>query len=246
MAESAKTVEPTAAPECGTPATGSKRCGAQLRGRPGVCCRQWAMVGKQRCARHGGLTPTGPANANFVHGAYSAALPKSLRRDFERYVNDPELISARTELAVLRCRLTALAARLGTGETGEAWGRLRKALVKSREACEARDADALRAALRIATDVTDDANNREQAAENYMTAVERFTAVCSREARRLVEARMTCSVEQVHAVFQALASAVLANVASADERRKIAADVNRLRILSAGELDEMAGGTGRT
>ena len=54
-----------------------KRCGAQLRKRPGQYCRKPGME-NGRCKLHGGATPRGIASANFKDGRYSKHLPGRL------------------------------------------------------------------------------------------------------------------------------------------------------------------------
>jgi hypothetical protein len=235
----------TVAPVCTEPAQnsespGSRRCGAKLRGKDGKTCNQWGIAPSGRCRLHGGASPRGSDHPSFVTGAYSRELPKSLRKDFLRFVNDPELISARTELAVLRTRLLALSGRVETGETADAWLRLRDQLAKAKAACEERDIDAVRAALAPAIEVTTSANETEAAWHAYVVLCERFTAIAAREARRLVDAKLMCSAETVHTIVHSIAAIVLREVRDTRTRAVIAEAIQRLRLLGRDELDELS------
>jgi hypothetical protein len=58
-----------------------------------------------RCRLHGGKTPGGIASPHWKHGRYSRYVPNGLRRDYERTVADPELLSIEDLVAAQRARL---------------------------------------------------------------------------------------------------------------------------------------------
>jgi hypothetical protein len=58
-----------------------------------------------RCRLHGGKTPGGIASPNWKHGRYSRYVPNGLRRDYERTVADPDLLSIEDLVAAQRARL---------------------------------------------------------------------------------------------------------------------------------------------
>src|SRR3990167_2330995 len=98
-------------------------CGAKTR--KGVPCRAYAMP-NGRCRMHGGATPSGPASANYRHGRYSKYLPARLAERYLEAESDPELLSLRSELALVQARLPALLRQVDTGEAGALWLAARK------------------------------------------------------------------------------------------------------------------------
>lgn len=47
------------------------RCGAQLRGQPGVYCRKYPAENRTRCRLHGGASPTGADHPSYLAGRRS-------------------------------------------------------------------------------------------------------------------------------------------------------------------------------
>lgn len=62
------------------------RCGAQLRGQPGVFCQKFPVKGRTRCRFHGGKSPTGYDHPSFLHGRRSRYRVR--RGDYERVTRD--------------------------------------------------------------------------------------------------------------------------------------------------------------
>lgn len=69
-----------------------------------------------RCKFHGGATPVGPAAPSWKHGRHSKYLPSGLAAKYHDALNDPELTSLRSELALVDGRVSELLEALG--ETG--------------------------------------------------------------------------------------------------------------------------------
>lgn len=220
-----------------------KLCGAQLRKRPGEFCRKPVMVGATRCERHGAKSRKGSEHPRWKSGAFSKYLPRDLRKRYEAWLSDSELLAARNEVAMLKSRLQELAGRLSTGETADAWLKLRDQLAKARAACDERDIDKVKAALAPATETVNAANANEAAWEAFTQLAERATLVAQREARRVLEGKMYATAEQVRWLVSSITNAVLANVRDSGERAAIANAIDRLRVLGREELDGMAAGT---
>lgn len=82
-------------------------CGAKNR-RGGRC--SVAPMPNGKCYRHGGATPIGPANANFIHGRHSKMLKdvKGLGAHYDRALEDPDLLRLDAEIALIDARLLSL------------------------------------------------------------------------------------------------------------------------------------------
>lgn len=93
----------------------------------GGLCDDWAMRGRTRCRRHGGKSLVGTAAPSYRTGKYSKYLPDRLREKYESSQTDPDLLSLRSEVALVDSRLTDLLSRVDTGESGQLWTNLKKA-----------------------------------------------------------------------------------------------------------------------
>lgn len=212
-------------------------CGAQLRGRPGVYCQKPPLKGRTRCRLHGGLVPRGDALPQYKHGLYSKALPKNLRDEFKRLVNDPELLSARAEVALLQIRLKQLASRVGSNSSIEGWKRLRDTFAEFRAANAAGDAPRMLEALNTIQQTIDGAVADDEAWSDLVEAVERATAVGAREWRRLADNQQMATYDQVRLIVMSIAEAVMLHVKDQTARAAIAEHIGRLRIIEPIALD---------
>jgi hypothetical protein len=86
-----------------------------------------------RCRMHGGASLSGVASPRWKHGRYSKCVPKNLRGDYLRAVNDPELLSLKDGLALLDARMRALLRRMAESEPPP-WGRAIDALTNYKTA----------------------------------------------------------------------------------------------------------------
>lgn len=117
------------------------RCGAKLR--HGGTCKQYPITGRNRCRLHGGATPVaGPTHPNWKHGRRSklfSHLPSKLRASFEASITDPDLLSVRSELALVDSRLHELLDRLNSGETHDRMVKLSTTIHQLQSATNAPD-----------------------------------------------------------------------------------------------------------
>jgi hypothetical protein len=95
-------------------------CGAQLRNRPGVYCRQRPIKGRRRCRLHGGKSvPPGPGHHLYKHGRdskWTQALGKygSL---YEQARDSEDLLDLRRQIAVMDVAVQKYAARVESLDT---------------------------------------------------------------------------------------------------------------------------------
>ncbi len=86
------------------------RCGAKLRftgtrpDNPTKYCKKFPKKGRTRCERCGGGSPVGPETHSWKHGHYSVLtpLPAKLAADYERLLEDEQLLSLKSEIALQR------------------------------------------------------------------------------------------------------------------------------------------------
>lgn len=90
------------------------RCGAKTRS--GGSCQRFPVRGRERCPKHGGKTPRGPASPHWKHGQRSRYLPRGLRQRVERLISDPDLVALDLEVATVRGLIEAALERHVEGE----------------------------------------------------------------------------------------------------------------------------------
>lgn len=102
---------------------GSQCCLGKTRG--GWPCTNSILGTGNRCKMHGGAgSGPGPGHPAFKHGRTSYIadkLPERFREAFGKFVDDPELLSLRPEIAVVDSRFYELLEKLDTGESATAW-----------------------------------------------------------------------------------------------------------------------------
>src|SRR5262249_13022945 len=97
------------------PLTTSRRCTARSK-TSGQQCKNPAVLPTDKCRIHGGLSLRGVAHPQYKNGAHSKYLPRHLRRDYQRAIKDPELLSLRNQVALLAAREMELAKELSKTE----------------------------------------------------------------------------------------------------------------------------------
>jgi hypothetical protein len=106
------------------------RCGTKLKftgtgpENPPKYCKNWPSkeLGGDRCRFcGGGRKNQGIANGRFKDGSQSRYLPKRMLADYEEAIADPNLISLRSDIAVVRARTNDLLKRVDSGEAGQIW-----------------------------------------------------------------------------------------------------------------------------
>lgn len=81
--------------------------------RTGKPCKAYAMKGRAKCYYHGGKTPRGAASPHTTHGRYSKDLPNRLFSMLTEELQNPDLLTLTTDIALTDVRLRDLAGQLG-------------------------------------------------------------------------------------------------------------------------------------
>jgi len=67
---------------------------------------------------------TGPSHPAFKHGRFSKHFPTKLAARIQESYDDPDLLSAKRDVAILDARILAIAERFDAGGSGELWAKL--------------------------------------------------------------------------------------------------------------------------
>jgi hypothetical protein len=100
----------------------------------GIQCNRSAVSGKRVCTVHGGLTPSGIASPNFKTGKYSKFLPDKLSARYEEALEDTELLTLKSEVALIDSRLTDILENIQSDDTRSLWIDLQSAWERYRNA----------------------------------------------------------------------------------------------------------------
>lgn len=199
------------------------RCGAKTKS--GAPCRAAAMRPSGRCRIHGGLTPTGVALPQTVHGRYSKHLPRALAQAVAEVRNDPELLNLSDEIALLHGRVAQLLARLGTGEAGRHWRRLHQTWAAVEAATRSGDAAAFREAAESHRGAIQAGRVDSGVWEDLDRALDRLAKLTRQETDRRLKAGDAIPRAVFEAAFRGLIWAVKAHVVDAQTLANIQRDM---------------------
>lgn len=205
----------------GEPMTDKKICGAKTSS--GGECQSTILCRNGRCRVHGGATPRGVASPHFKHGRYSKSLPAQLGARYLEAQRDPGLHELRDEIALTDARITELLGRLGTGESGAAWLRLREVFARLIDAITEQNAVLVQARLEMIRRILAGGDDTAAWADiNRM--IEQRRRLVESERKYMLQAEHMLSVEEVLALTGSLLASVKANVADRDAMARIAQD----------------------
>lgn len=130
------------------------RCTAKSK-QSGEQCKRNTSLGRTVCAIHGGKTPVGLASPHIKTGRWSKDLPTQLAARYAETENDPELLSLRQDIRLIDTLILDNFSRLDSGESGEAWDMMRKAVDKLEDGINDEKWMLVKKALREMRDVID-------------------------------------------------------------------------------------------
>lgn len=207
------------------------RCGAKLRlTNPPRYCMQWPSQDSHsgRCRLHGADSLRGAAHPQARHLRYSAYMPRGLAEAAQAALNDPELLSLRTNIAVTDARLAEVWQGVAAGgrlavldEIGEAVHQLDRA---RQQGNENQQAEALAALLRAARA----AGDTQRALGEISKLTEERRRLVETETRRIVAGRDTLTIEAAYGLVSMLVDIVLRHVSDRAQRQSILREVQPL------------------
>jgi hypothetical protein len=173
------------------------RCGVRNKRIGGrEFCGSWPVKGRTRCRMHGGKTLVGTASPNYRSGRYSTYVPTGLRARYEQAHTDPDLLSLRSELALVDARLGDLLSRVTTGESGQLWMDLRKAHRAFTRARLAQDVHQMSVALAKQELIIESATQDHAAWAEIAELIEQRRKLAESESKRLVALQYVLTHEQ--------------------------------------------------
>ena len=187
----------------------SRKCaGKKTNGDP---CKAWAQHHSDYCVacerKRSGQFKPGPLSPSYKHGRYAKVVPTKLLQAYQDGLSDPELLSQKDEVAVLRARLEQLIGRTETGESDAAWDSLKNAkhefelhVSQSSPVSQQKAQDALQQIMGLI--------DSGHSARLAWADVERLTALLDKlkasERKRLMEAKAFVTITEAIAMLQTI------------------------------------------
>ncbi|HAF11090.1 MAG TPA: hypothetical protein DCK98_13555 [Chloroflexi bacterium] len=104
------------------------RCGARLRGKPGVYCKRFPEPRRSRCRLHGGASPVGRDHPSFKHGGrsgYPIVLSPREQVKYEEFMAEQYTLAEQVALAKVQYARAVAAGSSGTAELNALAGAIR-------------------------------------------------------------------------------------------------------------------------
>lgn len=201
-----------------------------------------------RCRLHGGLSLSGRAHPAFKHGRYSKHLPAGLAKLYKQSQNDPDLLSIAGEINLVDARLLELIAKLRSGECGAAWSALRNVAKEFRAAQQAKDGDAMAAALSEMLRLIDAGFGDWMLWKEVGDQVDRRARLVSQEHRRLSELEQMIPAENAMVLISAIVEVVRRNVTDRGTLQAISDEIRTIAMgrFGGGDLSAIPSGPGPT
>ncbi len=203
-----------------------KRCKSNKTN--GEKCIAFAVGGKDVCWVHGGATPSGRASVHYKGKGYSRNLPTRLADQYESAITNPDLLSLRSDIALLDVRIGETIENIDTGPIGELWGAVRKVFLEQQTAMQSGDSiETIKATQELdmltKTGFMDYINWNE-----IRGLLQERAGLVAKENKMLNDANLTVTAEKVMLLVAAIASVVMDNVADTKVRAKITRDIDVL------------------
>jgi hypothetical protein len=205
----------------------ARRCTARSK-RTGERCGANAILGRETCRHHGGLTPRGAASAGFKHGRYSRDIPTRLEARYGVAAHDPELLRLLDEVALCEARAAELLGMLGDGGGAGAWAAVGEALAAYRQALDAGDDDGQGAAFESLAAAVEAGSGEGTVWAELWEVLDRGARYKAAERKLAVAEAGAIQVDEALTLIGALVSIVRQHVRDPEALAAISRDTERL------------------
>lgn len=192
----------------------------------GVKCTRPAINGTTKCHYHGGKSLKGVASPRFTTGAYSKYLPKRMRDDYYRLLDDPELIQHRQEIATLQARFWDILKQRDTNP-GAMWSSALRSFQLFRSANARGDEAGVVEALNALHGVLTRGSTEQAAWSELYDVSQLLRRAKAAEHKRIVDEGLVLRLEQANMLAQHLLQSVIRALDSADLEREQAYAIRR-------------------
>jgi hypothetical protein len=206
----------------------AKQCNAKAKSTQ-ERCNNPAVNGYDVCRLHGGKTPRGILNGNTKHGRYSKDLPTRLAGRFEDAINDSELGTLKSEIALLDTRIGEMLSNVDTEQYGDIWQRTHDGFHKLKAAINSKDGSLMATALNDMDACIRAGYSDMSTWDNVVKLVEQRRKLTDSERKRLVDLQQMITAEQSILLVGALMRAVKTHVT---DKNALSAIANEIRSIT--------------
>jgi len=204
------------------------KCKVQKTKSTGKPCRRDRITGKDVCWVHGGATPTGKASVHYKGKGHSRNLPTRLADKYQEAISNPELLSLRSDIALLDTRIAETIENIDTGPIGKLWGMVRSTYLDQQKAMSAGDAMETIKATQALDEITKRGFMDYINWDEIRGLLQERARLVSMENKILNDADLKVASEQVMLLVAAIANVVMENVTDNKIRAKISSGIDVL------------------
>ena len=216
----------------GTPEPAPGRCGAKIpKTDPARYCSARPAKGRNRCKRHGGASPIGPASPAWRHGRASKMFTSSpvMREAYLAALEEGDLTTCREEIAAGSALYEEMVERVDKGGSAADWRRLAEIGAEMASAAKRND-------VRSGTKLFDEAvallargGDGQKARDELAAHVVRMAHLRERESLMVFRKHGQVSVDRLLAMTAQLAELAIEFIRDPADRSAFS---NRLRLLA--------------
>ncbi len=196
--------------------------------RSGGRCRNAVRHGWTVCRNHGAGSPDRPGGRPVTIGRHSQHLPKRFLENYEQYLNDPDYLVMRSEMALLDARMGEILEKLDDAVSDNAWMQVRRALslLKTKDRLSPDEVMDLTGYLEEALEMT---ATEAEVWDEVTGLIEARRKVADTERRRITEAQKYLTYDEAHAMMALFVNAVTETVKDESIRTQI---LERMKVVT--------------
>lgn len=191
-------------------------------------CTSTILYENGRCVKHGGPTPVGIASPHYKGGTSSRHLPTRLLSKYEEAIQDPELMSLETDIAMVQMRMNDLLTQLDEGGAGKIMFEVDDALKSFKDANEDGDHKAMKESWRRLEEAIERGKGEAGTWAELYAMRDQKRKLTLAEAKRLQTMDQLIKVTQVNLLIAALLDSVRKNVTDKTALANISRDFVQL------------------
>lgn len=181
-----------------------------------------------RCRLHGGMTPSGPASANWKHGRYSREFPTRMRDRVMAAIDDPELTSVRLDLATVDVLIGDALKGITDGGSGALWRSLLAEWGRYEAAARDGNVQRMRATLERIRDLIAKGAADADARDEVARRIDDRRRLLDHEVRREAAQQESITAAQGYALVGALVGIIQRYVTDPDAIAQIQREIRAL------------------
>lgn len=206
---------------------GKPRCCA-WRSKAKKYCTKHPITGRNRCEYHGGKSLRGLASPSYKGKGWTNDLPAQLAEKYRAAMSDDELLSLRSDIAMLEVSQGEVLSRVYDGDIGELWLEARDKYYELLGALRRNDELKSRDLMSELGDILNTGSSDYVAWNRFEKTSEQKRKLVDSERKRLVDMQQMITNEELMLVLGALVDSIRQHIPDKIVLAKISEDIRRL------------------